>query len=282
MFSLLQKKDLLKAPKKRRGRNTVPIIILCGNAGTGKDTVGNYLHSNHGAVTIAQADPMKRICKSIFGFSDKQLWGPSQFRNEIDPRFPKDKNVRNHHFDGIDLEGFFSKAFPELNENDTAWYGFESWFYDCISQATECGLTPRFCLQTLGTEWGRAVDQDLWTRIAVDTAFKLLGDPDLCYTHSGGLMEREAEDRRWESGLVVITDGRFRSEILSVSRVGGFAIKIVRPGVISLGEHASESELKDIPEIFFDAVINNNDSLDFLRVKTDQMVGRLIRKATKF
>jgi hypothetical protein len=257
----------------------IPMIILCGNAGVGKDTVGNYLHSNHGAVCLAQADLMKRICKTVFGFTDQQLWGPSQFRNEIDGRFPKGKMCHVKY-----SEQTFWTNFREFDGNDGAYYSFKfkEWFYSCIRHGEVEGLTPRFCLQTLGTEWGRAIDQNLWTNIAVDAAFKLLSNPGLDYIPSEGLVKRKSENCRWESGLVVITDGRFRSEILKVSSVGGFAIKIVRPGVVGLNSHASETELKDIPEIFFDAIINNNDSLDLLRVKTDQMVSRLIRKAPKF
>jgi hypothetical protein len=60
----------------------VPIIMLSGQAGSGKDTVAHFLVKNHGAVSIAQADPMKRLAMKLFGFSEETLWGPSERRND--------------------------------------------------------------------------------------------------------------------------------------------------------------------------------------------------------
>src|SRR4051812_10494441 len=71
------------------GMDRVPIVILAGGAGSGKDTVGEHLHARYGAVVIAQADPLKRFVRDVFGFSEQQLWGPSQLRNEPDPAFQR-------------------------------------------------------------------------------------------------------------------------------------------------------------------------------------------------
>jgi hypothetical protein len=257
-------------------------MIVCGNAGVGKDTVGNYLVHNHGAVCIAQADPMKRICKATFDFTDQQLWGISQYRNEIDPRYSKGKRPKTGMDSDESLEEILLRVLPQLEGNDSAFYSFKNWYYDCVRQSEDEGLTPRFCLQKLGTEWGRTVKQDLWNGLAIDTAFRLLSNPNLCYKPNEGVRERLPQERSWESGLIVITDGRFRNELLGVMRVGGFAVKIERTQTGPSMSHMSETELKDIPLIFFDAIILNNDSLDFLRVKVDQMVSKLFRCATKF
>lgn len=63
------------------------LIGLTGRAGSGKDTIADILVSRHGFKKIALADPMKRFCREIFGFTDEQLWGPSEKRNEPDPRW---------------------------------------------------------------------------------------------------------------------------------------------------------------------------------------------------
>ena len=65
------------------------IIGLCGLAGSGKDTVADFLVKDHDFVKVACADPLKRICRDVFGFTDEQLWGSSQFRNEPDRRYPR-------------------------------------------------------------------------------------------------------------------------------------------------------------------------------------------------
>lgn len=65
------------------------LIGICGLAGSGKDTVADHLVANHKFTKISLADPLKRICKQVFNFSDQQLWGPSQFRNEPDPNWPQ-------------------------------------------------------------------------------------------------------------------------------------------------------------------------------------------------
>lgn len=63
------------------------IIGLSGKAGAGKDTVAGFLVWNHQFESIALADPMKKFCKEMFGFSREQLWGPSSARNAVDPRY---------------------------------------------------------------------------------------------------------------------------------------------------------------------------------------------------
>lgn len=65
------------------------IIGITGNMGVGKDTMADYVVAKYGFVKISMADPMKRIAKEIYEFSDEQLWGPSEFRNQEDKRYPR-------------------------------------------------------------------------------------------------------------------------------------------------------------------------------------------------
>lgn len=64
-------------------------IGLAGRAGAGKDTVAGMLVEAAGgpdaAVVIALADPLKRICRDVFGFDEGQLWSPSERRAEPPP-----------------------------------------------------------------------------------------------------------------------------------------------------------------------------------------------------
>jgi hypothetical protein len=257
----------------------VPIVVLCGQAGSGKDTLGNYLAFNHGAQCIALADPVKRICQSAFGFTDEQLWGPSEFRGKVDSRSATEFKELTYTLktsptsELIQLLEAFSPSY-----RDKAFSSLSTWVNSCVRKARE-GLTPRYCLQTLGTEWGRSIDPNLWVKIGVQTAFMLLENPDLCYKPQTGIKVREKADLRWGPTGIVITDGRFRNEILEVLKVGGKAIKIDRPNVSSTkSSHQSETEVVQIPLNFFDYVIHNDGSMKNLQIKADSIIEKLWRR----
>jgi len=65
------------------------LIGVSGSAGAGKETVANYLVDGAGFVKVSFADPLKRICKDVFDFSDEALWGASEFRSQPDKRYPR-------------------------------------------------------------------------------------------------------------------------------------------------------------------------------------------------
>lgn len=64
------------------------IIGVSGLAGSGKSTVAEML-ADCRFVTISLADPIKRIARDLYAFSDEQLWGPSHNRNAADERYPR-------------------------------------------------------------------------------------------------------------------------------------------------------------------------------------------------
>ena len=64
------------------------IIAISGLAGSGKDTVANILLQDDVYVKVSLADPLKRVAKELWNFSNEQLWGPSEFRNAPDERYP--------------------------------------------------------------------------------------------------------------------------------------------------------------------------------------------------
>lgn len=66
------------------------IICLTGTIGVGKDTMADYLAERYGYVKIGIADPMKRMVKDVYEFTDEQLWGVSDARNMPDPRYPRE------------------------------------------------------------------------------------------------------------------------------------------------------------------------------------------------
>lgn len=81
-----------------------------------------------------------------------------------------------------------------------------------------CGRTPRWAMQSIGTEWGRElIGSDLWIRA-------------------------------WEAALanvpadvpVVVDDCRFPNEAAAVTKAGGILVRVERPGAGTSSVHASE------------------------------------------
>lgn len=66
------------------------LIGISGLAGSGKDTVADFLVNDHGFTKVALADPLKRIARDVYDFTEEQLWGPSENRNAPDPRYPRE------------------------------------------------------------------------------------------------------------------------------------------------------------------------------------------------
>ncbi len=84
------------------------------------------------------------------------------------------------------------------------------------------GRTPRYAMQTLGTEWGRdLIDSDFWVTSAI----------------------RRAEGH----GQTVITDVRFPNEMAAIEQAGGVVIGIVPDWIKPTeGEHESEALIDDL------------------------------------
>ena len=63
------------------------ILGLLAKSGHGKTTVARHLVDAHGAQIRSLAGPMKRAVRSVFGFSDGQLWGSQADKEAIDRRY---------------------------------------------------------------------------------------------------------------------------------------------------------------------------------------------------
>lgn len=185
------------------------IIGITGYAGSGKDTVANILCKEHGFVKVAFADPLKRICKDVFDFTDEQLWGPSEMRNGPDLRYM----VSPEYAEAAERE---KERDPELS----------------ASYAKQGYLTPRHALQQLGTEWGRACYRDVWVNYALRIAAAILSGR---RPGSGSWPWYTAKEGLWFDGHsprsiedvgsvpyegVVISDVRFPNEIAALKKKG--------------------------------------------------------------
>lgn len=234
-----------------------PIILLCGESGSGKDTVSEFLAKNHKAQPTAFADPMKRFAMKAFGFTEDQLWGPSSSRNTLDTRFASasECNAALDQVEGLAGWNFANElgALSHLGE-------LKRWAFNLLKEAQEGeakGLTPRKTLQTLGTEWGRHVDSDMWVKYALKTAREIL--------HQGAQYSRTLGIWSYGSApdFVVISDGRFRNEILTLRELGASVWKIrsstnTTTATAGVANHKSETEQRTIPDFYYTQILDND------------------------
>ena len=119
------------------------------------------------------------------------------------------------------------------------------------------GKTARHWLQWLGTEVGRQhVHPDLWVHRFAD---RVLATP-----HE----------------VIFCSDGRFKNEIVTlrehlVGKAEVYSARVLNPRVPVDLTHQSESEIYQLPNDFFDVVIENDGSLDELRQKVAALAAYL-------
>lgn len=113
------------------------------------------------------------------------------------------------------------------------------------------GLSPREILQRLGTEVGRSVHPETWTR-------KLLADAALT-----------------SGRFLLVPDTRFPNEVDAIHGAGGVVIRVIRPGFRTgaFEGHASETALNAVPADY--TVVNDGD-LTVLDRKADQVVAWIL------
>lgn len=231
------------------------IIGISGLAGSGKDTVADWLLEQDGFIKVSLADPIKRFAMDLWEFTYEQLWGESKYRNAPDYRY----RVRSSDLEGADVD-------PDVF------------------------LTPRHVLQHIGTEGCRVLDHDVWIRYAIRVATRLLeAKPrEYCYSQSGGLEPyvscypqgefETLEDFPEKVTAVIIPDVRFKNEVEQIQEAGGKLVRVVRPGAGLEGNfalHQSEAEMASIPDRDFDVVIRNTGTLEDLKRNVEDFVATL-------
>jgi hypothetical protein len=248
-----------------------PILGICGPAGSGKDAIAAIAAKALNGTCIAQADPMKRLAGILFGFTAEQCWGPSACRNAPDPRYTRKKlqealelEARGKQYQAIDSEHQQVKEWlvdvvgrPASETVD----GLRSWYRSVLEECLKRDeLTPRLVLQSLGTQWGREQDKNIWVDYAMRMAEGVLqGRP---YNNQVGL---DSKFRVGGPDYVIVTDVRFRNEVLAIKAKGGQVWRVFDPNATKDVEvsggikgHASETEMKSIPGSYFDHSISND------------------------
>jgi hypothetical protein len=239
------------------------IVGVMGQARSGKDTMATHLVQNYDFVRIGLADPLKRFCKEVFDFSDEQLYGDD--RDKPDSRYWK----------------YHGSMFTEEDNRTLASLDYAAGKIDKMPDESEFSkwyLTPRYALQTLGTEWGRRCHDSIWVDYGIRVAQKLLAG---YYSYSSQLGLLPDVYGRKVLG-VVFSDLRFQNEFEAVKKANGFMVRVYRKGAegeVGISGHASEVEQKAIPDANFDHIFKNDGTLEEYYAAIDRFMTGTLQKA---
>lgn len=250
-------------------------------AGVGKDEVARSMAEHLGCAIVSLADPMKRLALAVFAFSQEQLWGPSDKRNEVDERYGVVQPLPGR--DITPPPSAWLSAWDRLEFVGPGWLtslglddrvhmaGLRRWFVMLALESA--GLDPRLVplghrkptsarrvLQTLGTEWGRRQREDLWVDYMIRVAERLTTE-DVAYDRAAGVFQMNV--RRRAAG-VIVPDVRFSNEGRAIRARGGKIVCVERPCVGLTGEAASHESERGIQADLIDGIVLNDDTLEEL------------------
>ena len=259
------------------------VIGIRGQSQSGKDTVGAMMAEALNGKTIALADPLKEFCALVFEFTQDQLYGPSESRNKPDLRYKNEHALERARLNfGSNAGAWLRQVLPEGTpkrtpatvDNDwveTHYDGVDAdvasrklveWFEDVCKQPE---ITPRYALQTLGTEWGRDLSEDIWILFALD--------------------KRAPQKLEEGAAYVIITDCRFpANECRRIRDALGYVVGLDRPGhtgaaALAAGkkEHRSETTLRDDADRakYDNYTIINDGTLSDLQKKVKEALASL-------
>lgn len=260
-------------------------FFIGGYAGVGKDEAANFLIKNHNSPKIGIIDPCKRHVMDIYGFTKDQCFGPSQFRNAGDVRYPK-KNISEltpltlHKEDSEQEKKYL--LYSEKNLEDK---------YETIIQGGKRGylipeghpdfwLSPREALQKLGSLYNQMYEDTLIEKCISthkSTAVPLFNGGFMCYKYLPwrGIVD---ESQARKNQISCTADLRLYSQVKAAQRSNSdefraILIRIKRPSVPNPPfDHPSETEQAKIPDSEFDYIVNNDGDIVDLHKKIHDIV----------
>lgn len=223
------------------------IICMSGKAGSGKDTVADYLVKNHDFKRMAFADPLRDIVQLVFVMDKENVWDRKLRELPL-------KDFPNHATNDIVKwyynEGFIN--FPNITKDELSVLKESyNWTGDMITSMSrdEMYWSVRKLLQFIGTEMFRnLINRDIWVKNFIS---------------------------RIEPGTnYVVTDARFINEIECIKKhFGGkiMFIEVKRQGCdgVSVGIKNHESERYSLPS---DVILENNGTIEELYCKVEDFL----------
>lgn len=248
----------------------INVVGICGTMGAGKDTAADCLVHKRGFVKISLADPMKRFANQIFEFPAENLWGESSLRSHLLPMFTHEDSFSGwaKAYENFEEQAYdwVKEVVPDEKMVDEAYASLIHWV-DWLHYNHQ-HLTARVLLQTIGTEWGRGINEALWFNYFMDVTKHLLKLDDnltIHYAYDPRLGLYQTNNDAVIPG-VVVSDLRFVNEVTFVKDKGGVVLKLVRPGYenspvqLGISGHKSETEQQLVNDYVFSAIIDNDGS----------------------
>lgn len=209
-----------------------------GFARSGKDTFSKELAKHLDMELYALAQPIKDIICELFNWTEEHRDGSYKEIELLYSISPDSLDAAGVMYNKYMLDAFepFHDCWEkliglfeiEVKENDLGY----------------CVISPRRAFQLFGTEWGRALNEDIWLEIAPKTNN-------------------------------VITDVRFDNEATYFKARGAEVILIDRPGFKPVtNDHASEN---GVSERLIDLVVTNDSSKEAL-LETAREVADLYKR----
>lgn len=238
--------------------------MLCGEAGTGKDTVAKRL-AERGAVAVGQADLLKRVVNSLYSPIDDIpmfdiLFGPSELR--------KHKVMTKFSYNTFLIEKIQKHGIPREIAYPISEYAKSNEEVPC-----------RTVLQTIGTDIVRGIEPDFWFDSTLQICKEILKGDWSYKKHVGLCWSKDTNPSMvviTDPSMVVITDGRFRNEICNAKFNNITTVRLRRD--VEIGKHISEQELSTIPQHLFDFTINNNGTFEELNKQIDGLEKEILKQ----
>lgn len=229
---------------------------------SGKDTVAQILEEDYGYVVVGLADELKRVTAWLFDLDDRAFWGTFEEKaaplpTPISWDFICDRTQSASHTRRWDAlaRGLFRDRLS----------------YDDLQKQLRAALlpetpitTPRVLLQRMGTEFGRALWEDVWVEEVARTQAKIAEG--CVYFRRDGVLSHPRTRR--PPAPIVVPDVRFLSEArYAVEKLSAPVFWIDAEKRVPRDPrfaHASEPVIGDLGPYVTD-VINNNGTQEALR-----------------
>lgn len=242
-----------------------PIVLLVGKGRSGKDTAAAVLCEELKGQAVALADPIKRFFMKCC-LTPGQLWGAE-----------KETEFETPHIAAEMCCFWLSQAVTGWKTpSQLSGLGFESWIRGLPKRTT-----PRYLMQTFGTECIRGAWPDFWVDYGLHVSFELLSRRAV-YSRELGLVRCDPRDPPPQSNnVVVITDGRFPNEILKLSMAGATVVRLMRQAQetglsAEAKRHSGETDQDGVPAWWYDNTIFNVGTLEQFQAEVVELAGGIV------